>query len=362
MAGLTGTVALSIESGHVRDNQLVLTVAHPPGFDDWGALEIELQLFPDGVQSIAASTVRDGQLDGHRARLRAPAPPGILSAVRVRPVSAREADLAVSYAEAYALHALFPEDEGEEVPTALSRANTIRDVETLEFVVAQMLAHDRYSSYAKTEAVKKLAYMAMQTGEVEQVRRAIELIDAQLPQVAEFKAPRGKKHPTHLRVSFLFIRMLAYVVVGDFPAALADMATLHELRAEVGEAPLVGSNLSRAVLIYGWVLAAGGETERAVIVFNDVIAMFREAAACMPARRQRPFLELNTTLRSAGQAINYQIALRGRSGPWEKACPAFQVASQYSRLAGEGGQRRLAIQLSALADHVRACAASGAVS
>lgn len=351
--------ALKAEHGYIRGDHLIVTISHPPGFSDWGSVAIELRLVSDEDRSVRAADVPRESPGDLETTFRLPRPSGILGAVCVTAVSPSNGRAAIPQGDGYALGDLFPKDQDEEVPEALSRAKTVRDAETLGFVVSQIVAHGHHSLYTKTEAIKKLAFMSMQTGSVEDIERSIGLITEYLPAAEQFRGKRGKKHPTHLRVSFLFIRMLANLTSGRHEAALADMEALYDLRQKVRHVPLIASNLSRAVLIYAWVLAASGERSRAAVVFDAVIQMFRDAAAFMPARRQRPFLELNTALRSASQAIACQIALRDESRPWDKSVSAMNMAAAYSRLEGREGQSRLALELAAAAETIRAARGAG---
>lgn len=342
---------LAVEMGIIRGRHAVFRLAHEADFADWDRVAVHFELINGKIlaEPIEASS-REVVKNGTRLKLKLPRKK-VLSGIRLVPATPSVARIDLPPPAECGLSELYPRDDGKEMPEALSRANTVRDVETLGFILTQIMEGKHHTDYAKTEVVKKFAYKCMQNGTKDDTLRAIVLIDSMWHMVDRFDERYGKKNPVHLKISFLFIRMLCHVMVGDFESSLKDMEELFESRSLVTEVPLIGTNLCSALVLFAWTLGMGNQVGRSIIVFDETITAFREAAYHMPARRQRPFSELSTPLRCASQAVGCVTALR--KGKWDGDPGALYMTSQYSRLEGPAAHKRLAAQLEALALHIK---------
>lgn len=211
-----------------------------------------------------------------------------------------------------------------------------------------MIASGELTPYAHVEVVKKLAYMALQVGNQSQMRSAVDEIASHYADAAGFKHHKGysKEHPAHARASLLYIHFIGLIATGQFDRLIADMRACYETRLQVKTAPIVASNLSRALLMIGWALGRAGKTRQANVFLDATMACYRDASTHMPARRRINVLELNVALRCAGEAVGLQTQLRKAEG---RLATNGRWIAPYSRIEGKRGRANFAAQMDALA-------------
>lgn len=342
--------------GQVRGTSFVVELSHLVSFGQWEDVEFVIRLQAGEALRVPASSCEIAALEPGLTRLTFARPEAVILGVTPQFRMPDGTRPALPAAPAYALADLFPMEEGKEVAAGVIRSNAVTDIETMAFMVRQIVENDAHTAYAKGEAIKKLGYAAMQMGTDADIEDAIRRINDFLPLIHMFSDKRGKRNPIHAVVSFIYIRQLAHLMLGQHDKSFADLRELYTYCRLVPTVPLMGSNLSRAVLTLGWILGAAGELKLAGLVFDDTVTIFRDAAANLGARRHRPFLELNVPLRSAGHAIYCKAGFRTQPHMVLGQRGALAIASGFNRVEGEAPQGRLAERLieatMALHDHI----------
>lgn len=241
----------------------------------------------------------------------------------------------LGYGADYEILDLMPASVNGLLPITFMRKNRIRHAGTLQFMVEQVSTSPEYGHFVQIEAVKVLAYLAIEDGEPKTIDAALRLLDAQFARLEGLPTAKGssKEHPRHILISLRFIRILGALMNGQPKEALEDMGALQEHVSEVVAAPITAYNLGLALLLHAWILARGGKTAEALRVAEAIIGIFRAASATMPSAKSKIFAELGMTLQSATVAIDIISGLMGRQAlDWDGTLSSVTMARRFSRL------------------------------
>jgi hypothetical protein len=259
------------------------------------------------------------------------------------------------YAADYEIRDLMPASLKGVLPVTFMRKNRIRHLGTLQFMAEQVSCSEEYNPFVQIEAVKVLSYMSIEEGSPELVAWALDLIDRQFSRINWDGARKGtsKEHPLHITISLRFIRLLALLTLGRYEEALAEMVGFDTHVDAVASTPIIAFNLSLGLVLHGWILVRGGDTQAAIPRLQGVIATFRAAAQSMPAAKSKIFAELGMALQGATVAIDLINGSRGRlTLEWDGYHGALRIAKRFSRLTTSASQERFAAALEAAAEMV----------
>lgn len=264
----------------------------------------------------------------------------------------------LAYGADYEILDLMPVSRNGLLPLTFMRKNRIRHLGTLQLMAEQVSTSAEYSPFVQIEAVKVLAYMAIEDGTPEAIDNAIRLLDAQFDRLGTLpgdKKGSSKEHPRHILISLRFIRILASLMNGRPQEAMDDMASLEEHVPQVPLVPITAFNLGLALILQAWILARGGEAEEAIRISEAIVGAFRAAAMNMPSAKSKIFAELGMTLQSATVAIDLISGLKGRQAlEWDGTLSAVIMARRYSRLTTNASIERLGQRLEEAAAYIAA--------
>jgi len=283
-------------------------------------------------------------------------PPGFVRSVRTH-LSDLEGTLGpeLAYGPNYEILDLMPESRNGVLPLTFMRKNRIRHLGTLQLMAEQVSTSPEYGPFVQIEAVKVLAYMAIEDTSPEAILTAIRLLDTQFARLDSLPEAKGssKEHPRHILISLRFIRILGLLMIGQPQDALDEMTALEAHVGQVSEAPITAFNLGLTLLLHAWILARGGESAEAIRISEAIIGVFRAAASTMPSAKSKIFAELGMTLQAATVAIDVNAGLKGRQTlDWDSTLSALSMARRFSRLTTNSSMERLGQQLEAAAAYV----------
>jgi hypothetical protein len=283
-------------------------------------------------------------------------PDGFVRSVRTH-LSDAEGTLGpeLAYGPDYEILDLMPASRNGLLPLTFMRKNRIRHLGTLQLMAEQVSTSPEYSPFVQIEAVKVLAYMAIEDTSPEAIMAAIRLLDAQFARLDGLPEAKGssKEHPRHILISLRFIRILGFLMIGRPQDAIDDMTSFGAYVSQVSAAPITAFNLGLTLLLHAWILARGGESAEAMRIAESIVGIFRAAASTMPSAKSKIFAELGMTLQAATVAIDIYTGLKGRQPlEWDGPLSALNMARRFSRLTTNASMERLGQQLEAAAAYV----------
>jgi hypothetical protein len=325
------TIAKGVEiivlEGHVRE-----TRGHIRLTDGVGEAFLEdihlFASFEDGTMSDVGFVI--AELSPNDCSITCDLPDRIVKAIEVR--CSRDG-VGVSYESDYELLDLLPSDD--KLYKGLNRA---KDIETLIYSARQLIMSTERSLMDKVEGLKIISYKYIETINLDGMEWAGEQIDlmADLLETAPPAKGNSKFHPTHAYVSLMFIRSTMAVMRMDYPGYINALSALKKNVANTPKAPIIGFNLSQALLVYGRLLHAAGLDEDATEALEMSVETFRASASHMSIGRPMAFSELEMTLKAATQAAIVLAHIRKLNGAKYKPPLSFKrLSREFSRVKTE---------------------------
>jgi hypothetical protein len=250
----------------------------------------------------------------------------------------------------YILLNLLPISKNDLSKLIFHKSSRIQHLETLRFVLEQITESEENDVFERIEAVKILAYRVLELRELDNIDAALARTEQALSWVARLPDEYGiaKTSRYQSRISILYLRYLLFLFKGDGQAMLAELDAIAASTGFVAECPIAAYNLCLGLLAAGLIRARLGEVAAAKAHWEEVIRIFRTAAANMPARKPATFVELTVSFEAAKQAAWAIEELRSRRTRDGTSLTPEKLAKSFSRLRSEAACNLMSEQLIAL--------------
>ena len=261
----------------------------------------------------------------------------------------------------YVLHVLLPKDKAALSKYMFHRRSRIADTETLVFMLRQILNSGRHSPLHKLEAVKILAYRALESLEPEQLTSVYELVDRGFEETAKYRyevaVAQGvvfQESRYQATVSLRTVRWYTSMLLGKFDQAFEDAEWLMASLPQAYQCPTISYNCAITVLAYGQIFRMAGDTAKAVAAFDAVVGFFRAAAAEMPSQPPATFREVTVPFQAALAASEGVRHMSGKSTKGDPDVTPTRIAEDFSRFRTKGSRQAYAAAMEAAATFLAA--------
>lgn len=249
-------------------------------------------------------------------------------------------EIPVQTTSTYRLGNLLPVTPKDLSNIVFHRSSRIKEPETLSFVMDQIYRSSWNGYFERIEAVKILAYQALETVDTDAMPECLERTRKALAWVPhlphEFGIAKTSRYQS--RISLLYLRYLLRLFMGDDRGALKELRILGSSIESVAECPIAAYNLVLALLVRGQLMAMAGDGRNAKVCWSEVIRVFRTAAANMPSRTPSTFVELTISLEAAKQASFALAELRSKRVDPISGLTTQKIAANFSRLRQPAAQ------------------------
>lgn len=244
----------------------------------------------------------------------------------------------------YELHTLLPMNEDELGTAIFDKRSRHKDVQTLEFLLDQVMRSPGSGAMEKVEAAKIASYRAMERADAERLAISVAHVGQALRQAALIEAEFGigKASRYHATLSLWFVKAYLHLFRGEIGACEDMLERVRSSLGDVEKCPMVANNSALGLTVLGYIHLCKGDHERAVAIWKEVILLFRRAAQTYPAKKPKLFEELQVPFEAA-KFCSVAVAATRRGEPGRHPqLSSEHVARTFLRLRGPNASKGLA--------------------